>query len=123
LLSCVGLDRRELIEEEPYVQIIEAIFFKHYAEGATRVPFQRSDITEAAKKLGIKLPKNVGDLIYSFRYRSHLPQSILAKAPENTSWVIRPAGTSKYVFELAPVASITPNPKLAEIKILDAGSH
>lgn len=108
------------MKKNRYVQIIEEIFSKYYSEGSTRVPFQRSDIIEAAKKLRIKLPKNVGDLIYSFRYRSDLPQSILAKAPENASWVIRPAGTAKYVFELAPVASITPNPNLAEIKIPDA---
>src|SRR4030042_441455 len=71
------------MKKNRYVQIIESIFFKYYSEGATRVPFQRSDIIEAAKKLGIKLPKNVGDLIYSFRYRSDLPQSLLAKIRYN----------------------------------------
>ena len=60
------------MKKNRYVQIIDAIFFKYYSEGATKVPFQRSDIIEAAKKLGIKLPKNVGDVIYSFRYRSDL---------------------------------------------------
>lgn len=108
------------MKKNRYVQIIEEIFFKHYSEGAIRVPFQRSDIIKAAKKLRIKLPKNIGDIIYSFRYRADLPNSVLDKAPENSEWVIRPAGKSKYVFELAPVASITPNPQLAETKIPDA---
>jgi len=108
------------LKKNRYVQIIEAIFFKHYTEGAISVPFQRSDIIEVAKKLKIKLPKNLGDVIYSFRYRSDLPQSILEKAPENVEWLIRPAGKAKYVFELAPIASIIPNPKLIETKILDA---
>lgn len=103
-----------------YLQIIEEIFFKYYTEDATSVAFERSDIIEAAKKLKIKLPKNIGDVIYSFRYRSDLPDSVLEKAPQNSQWVIRPAGKAKYVFELAPVANITPNPKLAETKIPDA---
>ncbi len=103
-----------------YLQIIEEIFFKHYKEGATRIAFERSDILEAAQRLGIKLPKNIGDVIYAFRYRTGLPHSILEKARDKTEWVIRPAGKAKYVFELAPLASITPNPKLARTKIPDA---
>jgi len=108
------------LKKNRYVQIIEAIFFKYYSEGASSVPFERSDIIAAANKLGIKLPKNLGDVIYSFRYRTELPQSILAKAPENAEWIIRPAGTARYAFELVQVASITPSPKLAETKIPDA---
>jgi hypothetical protein len=46
-----------------YVQIIEAIFFKHYREDATEVPFERSDIVKSARELGIKLPKNLGDVL------------------------------------------------------------
>jgi hypothetical protein len=68
----------------------------------------------------MKLPKNLGDVIYSFRYRSDLPASILEKAPENSEWVIRPAGSARYVFELAPVAFVKPTSKLAKTKIPDA---
>lgn len=108
------------MKKNRYVQIIEAIFFKYYTEGDERVPFRRSDIVEAANKLAIKLPKNVGDVIYSFRYRSELPQAILEKAPKEAEWVIRPAGKAQYVFEITQAANITPNSKLAETKIPDA---
>lgn len=108
------------MKKNRYVQIIEAIFFKYYSEGDTRVPFDRSDLVEAANQLGIKLPKNIGDVIYSFRYRTDLPKTIVDKAPEGTEWVIRPAGKAQYVFEAAQAASITPNSKLAETKIPDA---
>jgi len=108
------------LKKNRYVQIMEAIFFGHYSEGSIRVPFQRSEIVEVARKIGVNLPKNLGDVIYSFRYRSNLPQSILEKAPDNLEWIIRPAGKAKYVFELVPVANITPNPKLAETKIPDS---
>ncbi|PYS22348.1 MAG: hypothetical protein DMF72_13615 [Acidobacteria bacterium] len=39
------------------------------------------DIVKFGKKLRIDLPKNLGDLIYSFRYRAAFPKSIQSKAP------------------------------------------
>ena len=82
--------------------------------------FRREDIIAAASELGIPLPKNVGDLIYSFRYRSVLPPDILAEAPEGETWVIRPAGKSRYRFDLVNDAPLTPNRLLATTKIPDA---
>ncbi len=108
------------MKKNRYTQIIEAIFFKYYSEGDTKVPFHRADIVEVANQLGIKLPKNLGDVIYSFRYRTDLPDNIAEKAPEDMEWIIRPAGKAKYVFEVTRAAIITPNLKLAETKIPDA---
>lgn len=108
------------MKKNRYNQIIEAIFFKYYSEGAIKVLFDRTDIIEAANQLQIKLPKNLGDVIYSFRYRTDLPDSITEKAPAQREWVIRPAGKAKYVFELTSFANIVPNFKLSETKILDA---
>jgi hypothetical protein len=74
----------------------------------------------AASKLGMKLPDNLGDLIYSFRYRAPLPESICAKAPAGQQWIIRPAGRSKYCFVAASVAAIVPSAMMAQIKVPDA---
>lgn len=79
-------------------------------------------IVRAARKLHIKLPKNLGDLIYSFRYRAALPASIRPKAPGGKEWVIRPAGAARYKFELVEQATIVPNPMLSEIKVPDSTS-
>ena len=49
-----------------YIQIIEQIFSQYYKEGATEVPFAREDFSNVARKLKIKLPKNLGDILYSF---------------------------------------------------------
>ncbi len=103
-----------------YTRIIAAIFFRYYEEGATTIPFQRSDIVKVADELDITLPKNLGDVIYSFRYRTDLPASIMEKAPEGMEWVIRPAGKAKYVFEVTQTATITPSTQLSETKIPDA---
>ena len=80
----------------------------------------RDDIVLFASKLDIVLPKNLGDVIYSFRYRISLPSSILAEAPEGETWIIRPAGQSKYRFVLVTDLPLLPNPNLALTKVPDA---
>ena len=78
-----------------YAKLIENIFNKYYREGDQEVAFEREDLVHTAKKLRIKLPKNLGDVIYSFRYRVNLPESICKRAPEGFEWVIRPTGQAK----------------------------
>jgi hypothetical protein len=72
---------REQTRPNRYDQIIERIFLEKYKDGIVELTFSREDIVRVAKKIGIKLPKNLGDVIYSFRYRAELPESIRAKAP------------------------------------------
>ncbi len=103
-----------------YAQIIERIFFSHYIEGATEVCFERGEIENVAQELRINLPKNLGDIVYSFRYRVPLPAPISAKASEGTQWIIRPAGRSRYCFVLTAQHSITPSALKTESKIPDA---
>ena len=103
-----------------YTQIIESIFNERYTSGSREVPFEREDIVAFASKLKIDIPKNLGDLIYSFRYRTPLPDSILEVAPEGETWIIRPAGRSKYKLVLVTEFQLEPNPSLAVTKIPDA---
>lgn len=103
-----------------YSVIIEDIFKQKYQKGDTDVSFERDDLVRAANKLRIPLPKNLGDIVYSFRYRAMLPESITGLAPEGLEWVIRPTGQSKYKFSLTAMSRITPNLLLAETKIPDA---
>ena len=103
-----------------YGQIIERIFLEKYKKGMTELTFSREDIVRVAKKIGIRLPKNLGDVIYSFRYRAELPASIRAKAPMGHEWIIRAAGRSKYIFVASKGAVIHPTASLVETKIPDA---
>ena len=107
-------------EPSRYDQLIEAIFFAHYEKGVASFEFQRSEIEKCARELGIRLPKNLGDLIYSFRFRTPLPQRIRATAPKGKQWVIRSAGRSVYCFAAAEIPSIVPNPMLVKTRIPDA---
>jgi hypothetical protein len=103
-----------------YAKLIEDIFNQYYRKGDQEVAFEREDLVRTAEKLGIKLPKNLGDVIYSFRYRVNLPESICKRAPKEMEWVIRPIGQSKYKFSLASMPRIIPNKLLAETKIPNA---
>ena len=103
-----------------YALIIEQIFLDCYQDGMEVVPFERTEIEDKARTLGIRLPKNLGDVIYSFKYRVPLPESIVNRAPTDKVWVIVNRGRGKYAFEAKSAAYIQPDDMLVEIKILDA---
>ncbi|MEI6045226.1 MAG: endonuclease [Chloroflexota bacterium] len=107
-------------KSKSYITIIEHIFLSKYAEEVREVSFEREDIERIAKELNIQLPKNLGDLIYSFRYRTVLPEAIRNKAPKGEAWIIRPIGRSRYKFALVPDKPITPTEMMSEIKVPDA---
>ncbi|MEZ4865962.1 MAG: hypothetical protein R3C14_31900 [Caldilineaceae bacterium] len=103
-----------------YTQIIERIFFQHYQPGDTEVSFERSEINEAAIALGLKQISNVGDAVYSFRFRIDLPDRIKRTAPHGLEWIIRQAGISRYKFVLTKFVNITPTDGLVVTKIPEA---
>ncbi len=95
-----------------YTRLIEAIFLKHYQLGATAIAFERDEITQGTvEELGMVLPKNLGDVLYSFRYRTQLPSSILEVAPRKgmNGSSVTPAGRSRYSFVLVRQSIITPS--------------
>jgi hypothetical protein len=109
-------------EPTRYARLLGHIFEQRYKAGDTVVTFAREDIITAAAELGIDVPRNLGDVIYSFRSRVDLPSSIAGKAPAGTVWIIRNAGRSRYAFTAVSPESalITPSEILAEVKIPDA---
>ena len=103
-----------------YTEIILKIFQDRYAPGDDSVPFTRDDIPSAAEMLGVEVPRNLGDVIYTFRSRSPLPDEIQSLAGPGRMWVIRPAGPGRYQFDLVPEIDLTPSQNLAVTKIPDA---
>lgn len=103
-----------------YSQIIEDIFFRYFNDGDSVVHFVREDIVHSAERLNIVLPKNLGDVVYSFRHRTPLPDAIAKKAPAGQSWVIVGKGQAKYAFELKQVSKIQPDRMLPITKVSDA---
>ena len=103
-----------------YNALIEKIFFDHYHPGATELDFERSEIKSAANDLGIEVPENLGDVIYSFRFRAPLPERIVATQPPSKEWLIELAGHAVYKFRLAKINRILPREDLIVIDIPDA---
>jgi hypothetical protein len=103
-----------------YASIIEKIFESKFKPGLKEIDFEREDIVKFGKKLKIDLPKNLGDLVYSFRYRAAFPAGIQSKAPKGQAWIIRPAGRAKYRFVLIADKPIAPNEQMTATKVPDS---
>lgn len=108
------------VPQNRYQSLIEKIFFDHYEKGAVTLEFTRNEIKEAADTLGIVLPDNLGDVIYSFRFRNDLPDRILQTQPNGMEWIIELAGRAQYRFSLVKISRIVPREGLAIIDIPDA---
>lgn len=78
-----------------YQALIESIFFDNYKTGLTEFEFARTDIEAKAQQLDIVLPRNLGDIVYSLRYRSSLPSRILLTQPTGQEWIIEGAGRAQ----------------------------
>ena len=103
-----------------YAAIIEAIFQKHHVLAGEGFEFTRTEFEGVAAELKIVLPKNLGDVIYSMRYRTELPPSIAATAGSGLEWIIEGAGAGKYRFRQVRLNRIVPRADLVSIKIPDA---
>lgn len=103
-----------------YRALIERVFFNHFQPEMSEFEFAREELEHMAAALGITLPKNVGDILYSFRSRYPLPDAIIATQPSEREWIIEGAGRARYRFKLVPNTRIVPNPALATIAIPDA---
>lgn len=103
-----------------YANIIEKIFLDRYRKGQKVVEFSRQDLIDTSNELGIALPKNIGDVLYSFRYRRKLPAPIASTCPPNHTWSIFSVGISKYRFKLGREIALVPRDDFQQIKILDS---
>lgn len=103
-----------------YRAIIEGIFFDHWKKKVSEFVFERDEIKRKAAELGIVLPDNLGDITYSFRYRTALPSKVVDTQPKGLEWIIEGAGRSRYRFKLVPATRIKPSETMATIAIPDA---
>jgi len=103
-----------------YDSIIVEIFKNHYKKSKREFTFDRSELEKVAKSLKVELPKNLGDLLYSYRFRKNLPREILDTETQGESWTIELAGHASYKFKLSKISRIVPRLDLIEIKIPDS---
>jgi hypothetical protein len=99
-----------------YRMVIEQVFSDKFKTTKKPVDFTRDYVVQVAKKLGVD-PKNVGDIIYTYRFRRKFPESITSKAPKGSQWVILGVGDSQYAFTLVKASNLAPRPDLEAVKI------
>jgi hypothetical protein len=107
-------------KEARYPALLTKIFFDGYQPGATEVEWDRSELESAAAVLGVEPPKNLGDVNYSARSRTGMPERIAETQPAGMEWIIEGRGKGKYVFRLVREVRIEPNTLLRAIKIPEA---
>ena len=95
------------IPQNRYLDIIKWVFRRNFKDGSTEVCFARSELAEAARDLGLDVPKNLGDIVYSIRYRTEMPAEINQLAPAGMTWALFPAGRSHYAFRPVAVNQIS----------------
>lgn len=108
------------ISQNRYLDIIRWVFRRNFKAGAIEVGFSRAELVEAARDLDLDVPKNLGDIVYSIRYRIELPAEINELAPAEMTWALFPAGRGHYAFRPVPINQIEPRPGLARIKVPDS---
>ncbi len=79
--------------EKDYDRIITTLFSSKYKEGLAEIDFTKDELVAVARKLKITL-RNAPDVVYTYRSRSNLPQSILDKG----NWFIKPKGKGRFSF-------------------------
>jgi hypothetical protein len=76
-------------------------------------------IAAIAAELGIRI-RNLGDIIYSKRYRTPMPKAIADAAPPGYEWIIVGGGDAIYRFILKKIAKLEASPNRAVTKVPDA---
>lgn len=113
-------DKKKPRKPNRYTAIIQRIFDDHYISGDMEFEFERDEVQAIAQELDIKLPSNIGDLFYYFRYRNELPEGITSTAEPDLEWIIEGAGRARYRFKQVTLSRILPRQDLVTIKIPDA---
>ena len=85
-------DKKSEKKPNRYTSIIARVFADHYSKGAMEIEFTRDEVAAIAESLALELPKNLGDIFYSFRYRKELPESIAKTADKGFEWIIEGTG-------------------------------
>jgi hypothetical protein len=114
-------------KKQTYNRIIESVFVEKRPAGSQRFSFSRDDLLKAASNLGLEIngdetvvARNIGDIIYTFRFRKDFPASILKTAPDGKMWIILGKGIGAYEFRLITTPTLSADPNWRITRLHDA---
>jgi hypothetical protein len=103
-----------------YDAVVLELFRRHYKRNTKSFDFERDELIQITDALGLTKIKNVGDILYTYRFRREFPALIREKAHPGLEWAIKLAGRGKYRFRLGPPNRIIPRPDMVAIKVPDS---
>ena len=103
-----------------YDAIVAELFRRYFEPKLKEFSFERTELEEIIRTLGLSPIKNLGDILYTYRFRRHFPSSIVETAKPGLEWAIKLAGRGRYRFRLGPPSRIIPRPDMAVVKIPDS---
>lgn len=119
--------KRTALKKSLYGDVISRVFELHYKPGRKRFDFARTDLLVVMKNMGLDLTgdektvaRNIGDIIYSFRFRRDFPETILKTAPVGKMWIILGRGDARYEFRLITEPKLAMDEALPISKLHDA---
>ena len=119
--------KRTALKKSLYGDVISRVFELHFKPGCKRFDFARTDLLVAMQNMGLDLTgdektvaRNIGDIIYSFRFRRDFPETILKTAPSGKMWIILGRGDAKYEFRLITEPKLAMDEALPVSKLHDA---
>jgi len=114
-------------KKQTYNRIIESVFAGKRPPGSQRFSFSRDDLLKAAADLGLEIhgdetviARNIGDIIYTYRFRKDFPASILKSAPDGKMWIILGKGIGAYEFRLITTPTLSADPNWRITRLHDA---
>jgi hypothetical protein len=103
-----------------YDAIISELFGRHHTRGQTSFFFDRTELEEIITFLNLRKIKNLGDILYTYRFRRDFPHPILETQDPGLEWAIKLAGRGRYRFRLGQPTRIVPRADMAVIKVPDS---
>jgi DNA (cytosine-5)-methyltransferase 1 len=113
-------DTTESAMSSRYERILVELFRRFLKKGSDGFAFERDELIRIANEIGIATPKNLGDVLYSFRYRVDLPDEITRAAGDGMTWAILGTGKGIYLIKRVRLTRILPREGMATVKVPDA---
>src|SRR6266404_134413 len=107
-------------KEARYDAVVSELFRRHYKPKSNSFDFERAELLDIIQALKLVSIKNLGDILYTYRFRREFPSSITETATPGLEWAIKLAGRGRYKFRLGPPSRIIPRPDMAAIKVPDS---
>jgi hypothetical protein len=107
-------------KEARYDAVVSELFRRHFKSGSKSFDFERIELDEIIRKLNLVSIKNIGDIIYTYRFRREFPISIRKTERSGLEWAIKLAGRGRYKFRLGSPSRIIPRSDMAAIKVPDS---